>query len=113
MADGEPLPRPPPHAVSEPDPQAYRLALESLRLRPQDALAIEDSPAGVEAARRAGVPVIVTRSHYFSAAPALGALAVGPSLGSAAGWQPPADAHTRRIGLEQIARWQAQSEPTK
>jgi HAD superfamily hydrolase (TIGR01509 family) len=93
----------------KPDPQAYLLALEALGLKSAEAVAIEDAPAGIEAAGRAGVPVIVTRSHYFPAAAAGGALAFGPSLGSAVGWQPPADAPEARIGLEQIARWQARS----
>jgi len=41
----------------KPDPQVYQLALDALRLRPHEAVAIEDAPAGVEAAQRAGVPV--------------------------------------------------------
>lgn len=91
----------------KPDPQAYLRALEVLRLRPQEAVAIEDAPAGVAAAQAAGVPVIVTRSHYFNATPARGALAAGPSLAGADGWDPPADAGAARIDLAQILRWQA------
>jgi len=73
----------------KPDPQVYRLALAALRLHPHQAVAIEDAPAGIEAAQRAGVPVMVAHSHYFPACAAAGALAVGPSLGRSEGWQPP------------------------
>jgi len=89
----------------KPDPQAYLLALEVLQLRSHEVIAMEDSPAGVAAAQAAGVPVIVTRSHYFPAVKADGALAIGPSLGRCEGWQPTAGAHSKRIGLEQIIRW--------
>ncbi len=89
----------------KPDPQAYLLALEALKLRPHEAVAMEDSQAGAAAARAAGVPVIVTRSHYFAAAESQGALAVGPSLGRIDGWNPAADARSTRIGLEQIIQW--------
>jgi HAD superfamily hydrolase (TIGR01509 family) len=93
----------------KPDPQAYLLALEALQLRSHEAIAMEDAPAGVAAAQAAGVPVIVTRSHYFPAAKVQGALAIGPSLGRCSGWQPAAAARTTRIDLEQIIRWYAQS----
>jgi HAD superfamily hydrolase (TIGR01509 family) len=91
----------------KPDNQAYLLALEALRLHPNEAAAMEDAPAGVAAAQAAGVPVIVARSHYFAAILPEGALAVGPSLGCAAGWRPAADARATRIDLEQIMRWHA------
>lgn len=90
----------------KPDPQAYLLALDALRLRPQQAVAMEDAPAGVAAAQAAGVPVIVTRSHYFSATPDRGALAAGPSLAGGGGWNPSADSGAARIDLAQIRRWQ-------
>jgi HAD superfamily hydrolase (TIGR01509 family) len=91
----------------KPHPQAYLLALERLELRPHEAVALEDAEAGVAAARAAGVPVIVTRSHYFAAGESRGVLAVGPSLGRIDGWHPTADARSTRIGLEQIIRWHA------
>jgi HAD superfamily hydrolase (TIGR01509 family) len=91
----------------KPHPQAYLVALDALQLSPHEAVALEDSQAGVAAAQAAGVPVIVTRSHYFMAAESQGALAVGPSLGRIDGWQPAADARTTRIGLSQIVRWRA------
>jgi HAD superfamily hydrolase (TIGR01509 family) len=98
--------------VKKPDPLAYTLALDALRLAPCEALAIEDSPAGVEAAERSGVPVIVTRSHFFRDGTVAAALAVGPSLGSCEGWQPPCAAPgAQRITLEQIGRWHATRGP--
>jgi HAD superfamily hydrolase (TIGR01509 family) len=89
----------------KPDPQVYRLALEALRLRSHEAVAIEDAPAGIEAAQRAGVSVIFTPSHYFPACTAVGALAFDPSLGRREGWQPRADPRATRITLDQIIRW--------
>jgi HAD superfamily hydrolase (TIGR01509 family) len=92
----------------KPDPQAYNQALQRLELPPAAALAIEDSPAGVAAACAAGVPVLVTRSVYFASQPVPGALAVGPSLASRAGWQPPLAAGGTapdRVDLAQIRQW--------
>ena len=89
----------------KPDPQGYLAALDALKLRPHEVVAMEDAGAGVAAARAAGVPVIVTRSHYFPVGDSRGALAVGPSLARIDGWQPVADARATRIGLEQIIRW--------
>jgi HAD superfamily hydrolase (TIGR01509 family) len=91
----------------KPHPQAYLLVLDALKLRPHEAVALEDAQAGIAAARAARVPVIVTRSHYFPAVEARGALAVGPSLGRTDGWNPAADARATRIGLDQIIRWLA------
>ena len=62
-------------ARKKPDPQAYELALGAVGRAARDTLAIEAAPAGVAAARAAGIPVVVTRSRYFAAAeaPAQGA----------------------------------------
>jgi hypothetical protein len=76
-------------------------------VQPHQAVALEDAPAGVAATRAAGVPVIVTRSHYFPASAAEGALAVGPSLGQTEGWEPAASSRAGRIDLSQIALWHA------
>ena len=89
----------------KPHPQAYLLALEALRLPADQAIAIEDAPAGVAAARAAGVRVIVTRSSYFAAAQFHGAMAVGHSLGCVEGWQPSVEPCEQRVGLDQILRW--------
>ena len=91
----------------KPHPQAYLAALDTLQLRAEDTVAMEDAPAGVAAARAAGVPVIVTRSHYFHSDPCRGALAVGVSLGRIEDWNPAADPHAVRVDLSQIIRWHA------
>ena len=44
--------------VEKPDPTAYEAALERLGISPEEALAFEDSPKGVKAAVRAGIPVV-------------------------------------------------------
>lgn len=93
----------------KPHPQGYLLALEALQLRPHEAIAMEDAPAGVAAAQAAGVPVIIARSHYFAAVDSQGALAAGPSLHRIEGWQPAARPRASRIDLHQIIRWYSQS----
>ncbi|WP_159790723.1 HAD family hydrolase [Sodalinema gerasimenkoae] len=57
--------------ASKPDPEGYLLAVQGLNeqhpelaLQPQDCLAIEDSPAGIEAARRAGMQVVGVANTY-------------------------------------------------
>lgn len=48
----------------KPDPSCYLLACRELGLSPTDCLAVEDSPAGVRAAKRAGLTVVaVTTSQ--------------------------------------------------
>jgi beta-phosphoglucomutase len=42
---------------SKPDPAVFLLAARKLGLRPEECLAVEDAPAGIEAARRAGMAV--------------------------------------------------------
>lgn len=42
----------------KPDPEVYDLALRRLGLRPEDAVAVEDSPQSCEAALAAGIPTI-------------------------------------------------------
>ena len=91
----------------KPHSQAYLIALDALKLRPHEAVALEDAEAGIAAAKAAGVPVIVTRSHFFAQLEPEGALAVGPSLGQTPGWHPMADARATRIDLDQIIRWHA------
>ena len=45
-------------AETKPDPEGYRLALAQTRTDPTEALAVEDSAAGVRAALAAGVRVV-------------------------------------------------------
>jgi HAD superfamily hydrolase (TIGR01509 family) len=89
----------------KPHPQAYFLALQNLRVEPHLAIAIEDALAGVSAAQAAGVPVIITHSHYFPSVASERALATGESLGDSKGWTPPSDRRNGRVGLEQINHW--------
>jgi HAD superfamily hydrolase (TIGR01509 family) len=91
--------------VKKPDPQAYRIVLERLRLRPEQTVAIEDSAMGRAAATAEGIPVVITRSRYFPDDPVPGALAVGPSLGTRAGWSPGLDGEPGRVGLADICHW--------
>jgi len=72
----------------KPDPEVFEIALQRLGLEPLEAVAIEDSPGGVAAAREASVPVIVTRSAYFEDATIEGAIAIGPGLHQREGWRP-------------------------
>lgn len=44
---------------SKPDPECYRSACEALGVSPKDAAALEDAPAGIEAAYRAGMKPIM------------------------------------------------------
>ena len=46
-------------SVGKPDPQVFQLAAQKLGVAPEKCLIFEDSPAGVEAARRAGMKCIV------------------------------------------------------
>lgn len=93
----------------KPDPLVYDLALRRLGIRPEEAVAIEDSPNGAAAARAAGIAVVVTRSLFFPDAPIPGALACGPTLGSTSGWTPVADGS--RIRLQTIRRWLRDRQP--
>lgn len=50
----------------KPDPAVYLHALRQLGVSPQDAVAIEDTPSGISAARAAGMKVIAV-THTFPA----------------------------------------------
>ena len=93
--------------AKKPDPLAYRIALQRLRLRPGETVAIEDSPVGLAAAAAVGIPVVITRSRYFADDPVPGALAVGPMLGTRVGWSPELRAldEAGRVRLSDIEEW--------
>jgi HAD superfamily hydrolase (TIGR01509 family) len=99
-------------ASKKPDPEVYLQALGQLGIGPVQAVAVEDSPGGVAAARAAGVPVVVTRSVYFGNATVEGAIAIGPGLGQRQGWQPAtaSPGSTEGIGLDDIADWHRRME---
>lgn len=63
-------------ARKKPAPDAYLEALSQLDLPAAACLAFEDAGNGLLAARRAGIPCIVTRSSYFHDDDFTGALAV-------------------------------------
>jgi HAD superfamily hydrolase (TIGR01509 family) len=95
----------------KPDPEAYQRALRALGVGPLAAVALEDSPGGVAAARAADVPVVVTRSAYFAEATIEGAIAIGPGLHRRPGWRPEIEAaggDGGRVGLDDIVEWCAQ-----
>lgn len=94
-------------ATKKPDPEAYTLALQRLGLPPLATLAIEDSPAGVAAARAAEVPVIVTRSAYFLDDTVEGVVAVGPGLHTRQGWRPALEDGAGRVTLDDLLVWHA------
>jgi HAD superfamily hydrolase (TIGR01509 family) len=71
-------------AHKKPNSEAYRRSLELLQLDPSQACAIEDSSAGLRAALGAGLPCLVTLSHYSAQEPGerfAGAGAVVDQLG--------------------------------
>ena len=95
----------------KPDPEVYLQTLEALGIGPLEAVAIEDSPGGVAAARAADVPVMVTLSAYFGQSTIEGAIAIGPGLHQRAGWRPALPAGPgadAAVGLDDIEAWAAQ-----
>lgn len=70
----------------KPHPEGYRLACSRLDVDPADAVAVEDSPAGVRSAVAAGVGrvVAVTTTHSADELSGAGAHAVSPDLRSLA-----------------------------
>lgn len=104
--------------LKKPHPQVYELALQRLGLAPHEALAIEDSPNGIQAAQAAGVPVLVTASVYFAEAAAArgpGIVAAGAGLDRVDGWTRDEAIDTSHespaaggsIGLAVLQRWHA------
>ncbi len=50
-------------SMGKPSPEIYLKAAETLGVDPEDCIAIEDAPAGVESARAAGMRVVLVRSE--------------------------------------------------
>jgi beta-phosphoglucomutase-like phosphatase (HAD superfamily) len=48
----------------KPDPEIYHLALSELQVAPEETLAIEDSPSGVQSAVSAGINVIAVATPF-------------------------------------------------
>lgn len=99
-------------ARKKPDPEVFVRALHTLGVGPLQALAIEDSPGGVAAARGADCAVLVTRSVYFADAIIEGAIAIGPGVHTRSGWRPAlpgADGgKSQRVGLDDLVHWFAE-----
>ncbi len=83
--------------VKKPAPDIYLWVLDRLGIDATEAVAFEDSPNGLAAARGAGIPTVVTPGLYTEPSDFVGALAVVAGLGE------PPDAEA--VGLETIARW--------
>lgn len=65
---------------AKPDPQVYLRALELLDAPPSAAIAVEDSPRGLRAARAAGVSCLIVRSEFMGDADFEGARGLVDSL---------------------------------
>jgi HAD superfamily hydrolase (TIGR01509 family) len=66
--------------LKKPHPQVYMLALQRLALQPHEAIAVEDSPNGLNSARAAGMQVLLIRSAYFASCDADDALVACDAL---------------------------------
>ena len=66
--------------LGKPAPDIFLIAARRLGLRPDECLAIEDSPAGVAAAGAAGMSVVAVRTPYTEGLPLPGADVVLDSL---------------------------------
>jgi HAD superfamily hydrolase (TIGR01509 family) len=70
-------------AAKKPAPDVYHAVLAALSLPASDCLAFEDSANGLQAARAAGIPTVVTPTAYTRAQCFDGALRCLPHLGEA------------------------------
>lgn len=71
-------------AKKKPAPDVYHRCLALLHTAPDQAIAVEDSPAGVAAAQGAGIAVVATPSVYTAAEDFCAADCLVPSLGDPA-----------------------------
>ena len=68
--------------AKKPAPDVYLLALRAMDMRPQRALALEDSVHGLQAARAAGLRTVVTPNHWTEGGDFSAATLVLPGLGA-------------------------------
>ena len=80
----------------KPDPMVYRQTLQGLGLPGAACLAFEDSANGLQAARQAGLPTVVTPNGFTAHHDFAGALRVLPSLAG--------------VSLAQLREWHAQAQ---
>lgn len=85
----------------KPDPQAYRLALARIAAAADEAIALEDSPNGVHAARAAGLPTLLVRSDFFRDAASCGETAWCDDLDSRVTWP---GGEAERVDLDALRR---------
>ncbi|MEE9374967.1 MAG: HAD-IA family hydrolase [Rhizobiaceae bacterium] len=67
--------------LKKPDPEVYLKALQGVGVKPEEAIAFEDSSAGLKAAHAAGIRCVVTPAQYTNHHSFSGALAVLSHLG--------------------------------
>ncbi len=78
----------------KPDPEAYQRALHELGIRPDAAMAIEDSAVGLQAARGAGLATVIVTTDYTAHQDFTGAAAVLPGYD---GLEPLSARHCKRL----------------
>lgn len=67
--------------IGKPDPAPYNIALESLGVAPENAIAFEDSPSGIRSAVAAGIPTVgIASTHHPQVLYDLGAMLVIPDF---------------------------------
>ena len=84
----------------KPDPAGYRLAAGRLGVAPQECLAIEDSPAGIRAARAAGMFAVGTTNTHVAAELADAALVIPSLTALEVTMDPVEDGGGMRVGWE-------------
>ena len=96
-------------AVKKPAPDVYHAALAALALPPDACLAVEDSANGLDAARAAGVPTLVTPTAYTRGQRFDGALLHLDHLGDPDHPldQPLPGTRRRWVDLAALRRWHA------
>lgn len=107
IVTGEVTPR------KKPSPDAYLEVLKRLRVAPEQAVAFEDSRAGVESARNAGVAVVAIRSRWLAADDLSAADLVLEHLGDAGAlWeQSHPQVRNRWLSAKALAAWHARRAP--
>lgn len=99
-------------AKKKPAPDVYERCLALLRIAPREAIAVEDSPAGVTSARQAGIFVLATPSVYTAGKDFSQADVLVPGLGDPAEpWHDAVPGFSRRwVELPDLQRLAARRE---
>jgi len=99
-------------AKKKPAPDVYERCLALLHIAPHEALAVEDSPAGIAAAHQAGILVLATPSVYTTGEDFSQADALVPNLGDPLSpWQDTVAGFSRRwVELADLQRMVARGE---